>query len=117
MVTLNMKSVAVGVGATQGEGVLNFQGKSYPFAISGVSLVDVGVSSFTGAGKVYDLRSPADLTGTYAASQSTFAIAGGRSAMSMKNDSGVTIVVLKNEGQESGTQLSMGPAGMKITLK
>jgi hypothetical protein len=57
------------------------------------------------------------LTGSYAASQATFAIAGGASAMSMKNERGVTIVILKNEGQESGTQLSVGPAGMKITLK
>ena len=37
--------------------------------------------------------------------------------MSMKNDKGVTIVDSENEGQESGTQLSMGPAGMKITMK
>ncbi|MGZ8435817.1 MAG: hypothetical protein ACXWW4_11505 [Candidatus Binatia bacterium] len=117
LVTLNMKSVAVGVGSTQGDGVLNFQGKSYPFSISGLSLVDVGISNFTGAGKVYDLKSPTDIAGTYAASQSTFAIAGGETAMSMKNDRGVTIVVLKNEGQKSGTQLSMGPAGMKITMK
>jgi hypothetical protein len=117
LVTLNMKSVAIGVGGSSGEGALNFQGRSYPFSISGVSLVDIGISSFTGAGKVYDLRSPADLTGTYAASQSTFAIAGGASAMSMKNDKGVTIVILKNEGQESGTQLSIGPAGMKIMMK
>jgi hypothetical protein len=29
----------------------------------------------------------------------------------------VTIVILKNEGKESGTQLSMGPAGMKIMMK
>jgi len=117
LVTLNLKSVALGVGASRGEGVLNFQGKSYPFSISGMSLVDVGISNFTGAGKVYDLRSPGDLAGTYGAGQATFAIAGGASAMSMKNDKGVTIVVLKNEGQESGTQLSIGPAGMKITMK
>jgi hypothetical protein len=117
LVTLNLKSVALGVGGSSGEGVLNFQGRSYPFSISGVSLVDIGISSFTGAGKVYDLRSPADLTGTYAAGQATFAIAGGASAMSMKNERGVTIVILKNEGQESGTQLSIGPAGMKITMK
>lgn len=117
LVTLNMKSVALGVGSTQGDGVLNFQGKSYPFSLSGLSLVDVGISNFSGAGKVYDLKSPADLTGTYAASQTTFAIAGGDAAMSMKNDRGVTIVVLKNEGQKSGTQLTMGPAGMKIMLK
>jgi hypothetical protein len=37
--------------------------------------------------------------------------------MSMKNQNGVTIVILKNEGQESGTQLSVGPAGIKITMK
>jgi len=57
------------------------------------------------------------LAGSYAAGQATFAIAGGTSAMSMKNSNGVTIVILKNEGQESGTQLSVGPAGMKITMK
>ena len=79
--------------------------------------MDVGISSFTGAGKVYDLKSPHDLTGTYGAGQATFALAGGASAMSMKNDNGVSIVILKNDGQESGTQLSIGPAGMKITMK
>ena len=117
LVTLNLKSVALGAGANWGEGVLNYQGKSYPFSTSGLSLVDVGISSFTGAGKVYDLKSPHDLTGTYGAGQATFALAGGASAMSMKNDNGVSIVILKNDGQESGTQLSIGPAGMKITMK
>jgi hypothetical protein len=117
LVTLNMKSVALGVGATQGNGILNYQGNTYPFSISGLSLVDVGISNFTGAGKVYDLKSPQDLAGTYGASQATFAIAGGASAMSMKNDNGVSIVILKNDGQESGTQLSIGPAGMKVTMK
>ena len=77
LVTLSLKSAALGVGASRGEGTLNFQGNNYPFTISGMSLVDVGISNFTGAGKVYDLRSPGDLTGTYGATQSTFAIAGG----------------------------------------
>ncbi len=117
LVTLNLKSVALGVGASWGEGVLTYQGRTYPFSMSGLSLVNVGISNYTGAGKVYDLKSPGDLTGSYAAGQATFALAGGNTAMSMKNDKGVTIVVLKNEGQESGTQLSIGPAGMKITLK
>ena len=117
LVTLQLKSVALGVGASWGDGVLNFQGKAYPFSISGLSLADIGMSSFTGAGKVYDLRSPGDLSGTYGAVESTFAIVGGNTAMSMKNQNGVTIVVLKNDGQESGTQLSLGPGGMKINLK
>ena len=117
LVTLNLKSVALGVGANWGEGVLTFQGKNYPFSVSGLSLVDVGISNFTGAGKVYDMKSLGNFPGTFAAVQSTFAIAGGATAMSMKNESGVTIVILKNEGQESGTQLSLGPGGMKVTMK
>jgi len=117
LVTLNLKSVALGVGANWGEGVLTYHGKNYPFSISGLSLVDVGVSNFTGAGKVYDLKSPGNLPGTYGATQATFAIAGGGTALSMKNQNGVTIVILQNQGNESGTQLSLGPSGMKITLK
>ena len=117
LVTLNLKSVALGVGASWGEGVLTYQGKNYPFSISGLSLVDVGISNFTGAGKVYDMKSPSNLSGTYGATQATFAIAGGGTAMSMKNENGVTIVILQNQGNQSGTQLSLGPSGMKITMK
>jgi len=117
LVSLNFKSVALGVGASRGDGVLKFQGKEYPFSMSGLSLVDVGVSSYAGAGKVYDLKNPKDLTGTYGATQATFAIAGGDTAMSMKNEKGVTIVILKNQGQASGTQFTLGPGGMQITMK
>jgi len=117
LVTLTLRTVALGIGGSSGEGTLSFQGRNYPFSISGMSLVDIGISTYSGAGKVYDLRTPADLNGTYAASQATFAIGGGDSAMTLKNERGATMVFLKNQGQESGTQLSVGPAGMKITLR
>jgi len=35
----------------------------------------------------------------------------------MKNQNGVTVVILKNSGKESGTQLSLGPGGMQIQMK
>jgi hypothetical protein len=35
----------------------------------------------------------------------------------MRNSKGVTIVVVANEGKESGTRLSLGPAGITINLK
>lgn len=117
LVSLNLKSAALGVGASSGEGVLSFQGKDYPFSISGVSLADVGISSFAGAGKVYDLKSVKDFAGNYATAQATFAVAGGASETAMKNQSGVTIVVLKNEGKESGTKLALGPGGVKFQMK
>jgi hypothetical protein len=37
--------------------------------------------------------------------------------MTMKNQNGVTVVILKNSGQESGSQLSVAPGGMQIQMK
>lgn len=98
-------------------GVLTFQGKDYPFSISGVSLAELGVSTFQGAGKVYDLKSLNDFSGNYGAAQATFAVRGGQGEVSMRNTKGVTIVVLANEGKESGTKLSLGPGGVTIKMR
>jgi hypothetical protein len=117
IVSLNFKSVALGVGASSGEGILSYQGKEYPFSVSGLSLVDVGVSSFSGAGKVYDLKNLGDFPGNYAAAQAAFAVRGGQGEFSMRNAKGVTFVVLSNEGKESGTRLNLGPGGVTIKMK
>ena len=37
--------------------------------------------------------------------------------MTMKNQDGVTVVILKNSGKESGTQIEPGPRGMQIEMK
>ena len=55
LVSLNFKSVGIGIGGSSGEGMLSYQAKDIPFTISGLNLADVGVSNFQGAGKVYDL--------------------------------------------------------------
>jgi hypothetical protein len=117
LVTLNFKSVGLGIGGSSGEGTLSFQGKDHPFLISGMSLGDVGASGFQGAGKVYDLKSLSDFTGNYVASQAGFAIRGGQTELSMRNSKGVTIVILANEGKEAGTRMSLGPSGVTISPK
>jgi hypothetical protein len=116
-VSMTIKSVALGAGTSWGDGVLTFQGKQYPFAVSGLSLGDVGMSTLTGAGKVYDLKTVKDFSGTYAASQSALAVRGGYSDISMRNQAGVTIVILNSEGKESGTKLSLGASGVSIKMK
>jgi hypothetical protein len=117
LVKLNFKSVGIGVGGSSGDGVLSYQGKDYPFTISGVNVADIGVSNFEGAGKVYDLKNLNDFAGNYAAAQAGLAVRGGQSELSMRNGKGVTIVVLANEGKESGTRLSLGPSGVTFKLK
>jgi len=117
LIVLNFKSVGIGAGGSSGEGVLSYQGRDYPFTISGLNLGDIGASSFQGAGKVYDLKSPNDFTGNYVASEAGFAVRGGQSATSMRNGKGVTIVVLAGEGKESGTRISLGASGVGIKMK
>jgi hypothetical protein len=117
LVRLNFKSVGLGVGGSSGDGVLSYQGKDYPLTISGVNIGDLGVSQFEGAGKVYDLKNVADFSGNYVASQAAFAVRGGQSSVSMRNAKGVSIVILQDEGKESGTRFSLGPSGVTLKLK
>jgi len=69
-----------------------FRGKDYPISISGLSLLDLGVSGVSVTGKVYYLNKLADFSGNYFATQATIAVAGG--------------VQLSSE--QSGTQLTLG---------
>jgi hypothetical protein len=117
LVFLKFKSVGIGVGGSSGEGVLGYQGREYPFTISGLNLGDIGASSFQGAGKVYDLKSANDFAGNYVGSEAGFAVRGGQSEISMRNGKGVTIVVLAGEGKESGTRMSLGASGVSIKMK
>jgi hypothetical protein len=117
LVLLNFRSVGVGLGGSSGEGVLNYQGRDYPFTISGLNVGDVGVSKFEGAGKVYDLKNVNEFAGNYASSEAGLALGGGTSELSMRNGKGVTIVVLAREGKESGTRLTLGASGVSIRLK
>ena len=58
-----------------------------------------------------------DFAGNYAAAQAAFAVRGGQSELSMRNGKGVTIVVVANEGKESGMRFSLGASGVTIKLK
>ena len=113
-IRLKSKSIALGAGVSWGDGVISFQGKDYPFSVSELSLVDLGASSVSGTGKVYNLNNLADFSGNYIATQATFAVAGGNSELTMTNSKGVVISLTS---QESGTQLTAGPAGINLRLK
>ena len=103
-----------GAGVSWGDGALTFQGKDYPFSVSELSLLDLGASSVNGTGKVYNLNNLADFSGNYVATQATFAVAGGGGELTMTNSKGVVIALTS---QESGTQLTAGPAGISLKLK
>src|SRR5258705_10616945 len=62
-VKITGKSLAAGVGFSWGNGVLNYQGKEYPFSISGFSAGEIGFASAEVSGEVFNLKTVAGLIG------------------------------------------------------
>jgi hypothetical protein len=113
-VTLVSRSIAAGVGVTWGDGTLTFKGKTYPFSIDGLSLVDWGISKATANGDVYNLTDPAKFAGTYVAAEAGLTLAGGMGGMVLRNSDGV---VLHLRSVSRGARLQLGTSGLVIKLK
>jgi hypothetical protein len=113
-VKIQSRSVALGAGVSWGDGVISYQGKDYPFSISGLSLLDLGASSVSATGRVYFLKNIADFSGNYFATQATFAVAGGGGELVMANGKGVFVAL---QSEQSGTQLTLGASGMSLKVK
>lgn len=107
-------AVGVGIGYSWGNGTLDFHGGKYPFAIDGISVVDVGAASFDGAGDVYNMTDPQQLAGTYVAAGVGGALAQGASVVALQNQNGVVIHLRTNE---EGLRLIFAGSGVSIRLK
>jgi roadblock/LC7 domain-containing protein len=79
-----------------------------------LSLLDLGVSGVSATGKVYYLNKLADFSGSYFATQATFAVAGGGGEVVMANGNGVFVQL---SSEQSGTQLTLGASGLRFKLK
>ena len=113
-VTLETTSIAAGVGVSWGDGKLNFKGKTYPFSVDGLSLVDWGISKAQANGDVYNLKDPANFGGTYVAAEAGLTLAGGMGGMVLRNQDGV-LLHLRSVSQ--GARLQLGTSGLIIKMK
>ena len=103
----------VGVGG--GKGVLTFQGKNYPFTVSGMSVgFTVGASTTKYVGRALNLRSPGDLAGSYVAGGAGGAIAAGAGGVQLQNANGV---ILQLSGPKVGAEVSAAVGGVTITMQ
>ncbi len=103
----------VGVGG--GHGVLHFRGHNYPFQVSGMSVgFTVGASTTNLVGRALNLRSPADIQGTYSAIGAGGALAAGAGGVTLQNEKGV---VLELAGGKVGVELSAAVGGVTIALR
>ena len=113
-VSVESTSIAAGIGVSWGDGKLSFKGKEYRFSIDGLTLVDFGISKASAVGEVYNLTDVSKFEGNYLAGEAGFALGGGMSGMSLRNQNGV-VMFLHSVSQ--GARLQLGPAGMNIKLK
>jgi len=113
-VTIESKSIAVGVGVSWGDGVLEYQGKKHPFTVTGLSVVDLGVSKVSARGEVKNLKKLEDFNGTYVAAGAGAAVGGGAGAAALKNQNGVE---MKLTATSSGVKFTLAGAGVDVKLK
>jgi hypothetical protein len=112
-VSLSGGSVAAGIGFTWGHGELAYRG-SHPFSISGVSIVDVGATSYSASGNVYNLKDLGDFAGNYVAAGAGITIAGGGTAVYLKNEHGVIIKLISTD---VGFKFKLSADGVHVSLK
>jgi hypothetical protein len=113
-VSMEMTSVAVGVGVSSGSGVLRFKGQLYNFKISGLSVGNVGVASTTAVGNIYNMTNVSQFAGNYAAAGAGVALVNGVAGLTMQNQSGV---IINLSALQQGVQLNIGPQGFTIVMQ
>jgi hypothetical protein len=112
-VKLSGGAVAAGIGYTWGNGNLTVGNRSYTFSISGLSIVDVGASSYSASGNVYHLGKLSDFDGNYVAFSAGATLAGGGNAVYLRNQNGVVIKVVATE---VGLRFNLATSGVDIAL-
>jgi hypothetical protein len=107
------RSVALGIGLSWGKGVLVFDGQEHTFSVSGLTVVDVGVSKVIASGSVYGLRELSQFDGTYYGFDIGVAVGGGTAGLAMRNQNGVYI---KLSASQQGVKLSVASKGTTLKL-
>jgi hypothetical protein len=103
------------VGGSAGSGALNFQGRSYPFGIGGLSYgFTFGASETRFRGTVSHIRRPSDVNGVYAAGNVGAAVGRGVQAIVLTNQNGA---VLTLSGSSVGAIVSADLNGLVLTLQ
>ncbi|WP_423881342.1 hypothetical protein [Bradyrhizobium sp.] len=102
----------VGIGG--GSGTLIYHGARYPLTIGGIGVGSLGVAAVDLVGTAYNLRTPADIVGSYGAAGAGATFVGGAQVARLQNEKGV---ILEVHGVQVGFQVSLGLAGMTVALR
>lgn len=107
-------SAGIIVGAGGGEGTLTCAGRVYPLNVGGIGIGIIGFAGGEIDGVAYNLRSPADIAGSYGAAGAGFTFVGGAKIAQLQNERGV---IIQAHGVQIGLEANLNLAGMTLALK
>jgi hypothetical protein len=113
-VRLKITKVGFIVGVGGGSGTLTFKGKHYRLRIGGVSAGTIGVAGADLVGTASNLRTAADIVGSYSAASAGIAVAAGGKVATLQNSNGV---VLQLQGRQLGFEASLSLSGLTISMQ
>ena len=102
------------VSTGSGTGTLDYQGRTYRLRVSSFGFGTIGVSGGELVGTAYNLRTAADIAGTYRAAAAGLMVGAGGQVARFQNANGV---ILELVGAQLGLAVSLGSAGMTIALE
>jgi len=103
------------IGASGGNGALDFHGQRYPLSVGGVSVGLVfGVSKSRLSGRVSHIRQPSDVEGVYGAAGAGVAVVKGARTIVLTNEKGAVMTL---QGREVGLLVNADLSGLAISLK
>jgi hypothetical protein len=103
------------VGGSAGEGVLTFQGRSYPLSVGGLSYgFTFGASETHFHGTVSNIRRPSDVNGVYAQGGAGAALGRGAQAIALANQNGALLTL---SGEQNGLIVSVDLSGLALSIK
>jgi hypothetical protein len=113
-VSIESKSIAIGIGVQWGHGTLTMSdGSTHKFKVEGLSLLDLGISNIKASGEVFHLVEPKDLIGNYISGEAGASLIGGGSVVAMENEKGV---VIQLKSTQKGVKLTLAAQGLKVTM-
>jgi|UniRef100_A0A7C3UX60 hypothetical protein len=111
-ISIELNSASALMGASWGQAVLTYGGKTHLFKVRGLKVLAVGLTKLSVGGDVYNLKNLADMSGTYQKADPaglTFIV--GETGLVVQNGKGVTI---NFKGLRKGLGLDLVKEGLII---
>src|SRR5215813_267200 len=112
-VSIHEWSAAYYAQAETGKGTLYYHGRSHHFTISGGGIGGSGAQKVSATGKVYNLNSLSDFSGTYHGISRGLTLIEGKMHAKLTNGNGVVMYLA---GETEGLASSMGAQGFEVNL-